>query len=70
MAKLSDILKRRAPLLNFVTPDQTVWDAAEIMAQREVASRFATSSSRRSGSGRARSRSSGATSRAADFICA
>ena len=39
MAKLSDILKRRAPLLNFVTPDQTVWDAAEIMAREASAPR-------------------------------
>ncbi len=36
MAKLSEILKRRSPLLNMLTPETPVADAVRIMNERQV----------------------------------
>jgi len=36
MAHLSEILRRRPPVVNVLSPDQTVGEAARLMADREV----------------------------------
>jgi CBS domain-containing protein len=36
MARLTEILRRRPPVVNVVSPDQTVGEAARLMADREV----------------------------------
>ena len=36
MARLTEILRRRPPVVNVLSPDQTVGEAARLMAAREV----------------------------------
>lgn len=36
MARLAEILRRRSPVLNTLSPDQTVGEAARVMADRHV----------------------------------